>query len=141
MTTSFIKSGFWSPLTFICPIDFTGEDFIHRVSGTYNLLGGLDRTLAYSPISISFGQKTLRGSTVCSDYTADYRLENKTSIKIFNLVVIKKDYPQPDPASEQREAEYFNTITKVTKYILVNKSYMMLSDDSNQPRINLIFRK
>jgi hypothetical protein len=141
MTISFIKSGFLSPLAFACPLEFSGEDSIHRVSGTYNLLGGLDRTLAYSPISISFGQKTLRGSTVCSDYTADYRLEDETSIKIFNLVVIKKDCPYADPASEQREAEYFNTITKVTKYIPVNKSYMMLSDDSNQPSINLIFRK
>jgi hypothetical protein len=64
MTTSLIKSGFRSPLSFICPLDPIGEDFINRISGTYNLLGGLDRRLVYSPISISFGKNILRGSTV-----------------------------------------------------------------------------
>ena len=102
MTTSLIKSGFWSPLSFICPLDPNGEDFINRISGTYNLLGGLDRRLVYSPISISFGKNILRGSTVSSNQTADYRLEYETSIKIFNLVVIKKDCPHSEPASENK---------------------------------------
>jgi len=67
LTTSLIKSGFWSPLSFICPLDPNDEDFINRISGTYNLLGGLDRRLVYSPISISFGKNILRGSTVSSN--------------------------------------------------------------------------
>ncbi|MBD2569851.1 META domain-containing protein [Anabaena lutea] len=140
MSSSFVKSALYLPFAFVYPSGLTDKAFANRINDTYNLLGGL-RTLGYSPISINFGERTLNGSTVCNSYTADYRLEYETSIKIFNLVVTKKDCPHPDPLSEQREAEYFDTITKVTKYIPINESYMMLSNASNQQSINLIFRK
>ncbi|MBD2692345.1 META domain-containing protein [Anabaena catenula] len=146
MTRSFVKSAFCLPLAVVCLLGFTGKafanDYFNISRGDYVLASGLDRKLGNSKIRIYFdGTDKIIGFTVCNNYTANYKL-NRGTLAISNLVTTKKDCPNATPLDMQREAQYFDTITKLNEYTSINHEYIQLVILENRELdINLSFFK